>query len=67
LRQLLDWQSDLKDAQEYLETIKDGLFDGDVYVFTPQGDVIFSGTRGTPIDLPTVSTLKWATTARAHG
>ncbi|HEY9908252.1 MAG TPA: bifunctional (p)ppGpp synthetase/guanosine-3',5'-bis(diphosphate) 3'-pyrophosphohydrolase [Thermosynechococcaceae cyanobacterium] len=50
LRQLLDWQSDLKDAQEYLETIKDGLFDGDVYVFTPQGDVISLGRGATPID-----------------
>lgn len=50
LRQLLDWQNDLKDAQEYLESIKDGLFDGDVYVFTPHGDVV-SLTRGsTPVD-----------------
>ncbi|HEY9747751.1 MAG TPA: RelA/SpoT family protein, partial [Allocoleopsis sp.] len=34
LRQLLEWQSDLKDAQEYLESVKDNLFDGDVYAFT---------------------------------
>jgi GTP pyrophosphokinase len=50
LRQLLDWQSDLKDAQEYLESIKDGLFDGDVYVFTPQGDVVALGRGATPVD-----------------
>lgn len=50
LRQLLDWQSDLKDAQEYLETIRDGLFDGDVYVFTPQGDVVSLGRGATPVD-----------------
>ena len=50
LRQLLDWQSDLKDAQEYLETIRDGLFDGDVYVFTPQGDVVSLGRSATPVD-----------------
>ena len=50
LRQLLDWQSDLKDAQEYLDNIKDNLFDSEVYVFTPKGDVI-SLTRGaTPVD-----------------
>lgn len=50
LRQLLDWQSDLKDAQEYLDSVKDNLFDGDVYVFTPHGDVV-SLTRGsTPVD-----------------
>lgn len=40
LRQLLEWQSDLKDAQEYLENVKDNLFDDDVYVFTPHGDVV---------------------------
>jgi len=50
LRQLLDWQSDLKDAQEYLESIKDGLFDGDVYVFTPNGDVISLSRNATPVD-----------------
>jgi GTP pyrophosphokinase len=50
LRQLLDWQSDLKDAQEYLESIKDDLFDGDVYVFTPQGDVISLGRGATTVD-----------------
>jgi len=50
LRQLLDWQSDLKDAQEYLESIKDDLFEGEVYVFTKDGDVM-SLTRGaTPVD-----------------
>jgi len=36
LRQLLEWQNDLKDAQEYLESIKDNLFEDDVYVFTPK-------------------------------
>jgi GTP pyrophosphokinase/guanosine-3',5'-bis(diphosphate) 3'-pyrophosphohydrolase len=40
LRQLLEWQSDLKDAQEYLDSVKDNLFEDDVYVFTPKGDVI---------------------------
>jgi len=50
LRQLLDWQSDLKDAQEYLESIKDGLFDGDVYVFTPHGDVVSLSRNATPVD-----------------
>ncbi|PZV08652.1 MAG: (p)ppGpp synthetase [Leptolyngbya sp.] len=50
LRQLLDWQSDLKDAQEYLESIKDDLFDGEVYVFTPQGDVVSLGRGSTAVD-----------------
>lgn len=50
LRQLLDWQNDLKDAQEYLESIKDDLFDSEVYVFTPQGDVVSLGRGATPVD-----------------
>ena len=50
LRQLLEWQNDLKDAQDFLENVKGNLFDEDVYVFTPDGDVI-SLTRGaTPVD-----------------
>ena len=50
LRQLLEWQSDLKDAQEYIESVKDNLFDDDVYVFTPQGDVVSLGREATPVD-----------------
>jgi GTP pyrophosphokinase len=50
LRQLLEWQSDLKDAHEYLESVKGNLFDDDVYVFTPDGDVIALAQGATPID-----------------
>ncbi|MBC8123470.1 MAG: bifunctional (p)ppGpp synthetase/guanosine-3',5'-bis(diphosphate) 3'-pyrophosphohydrolase [Gemmatimonadaceae bacterium] len=50
LRQLLDWQNDLKDANEYLETIKEDLFDSEVYVFTPKGDVIELPRGATPVD-----------------
>jgi len=50
LRQLLDWQSDLKDAQEYMESIKEDLFDGEVYVFTPQSDVVSLGRGATAVD-----------------
>lgn len=50
LRQLLDWQSEFKDAQEYLETIKDNLFDDEVYVFTPNGDVVPLTRGATPVD-----------------
>jgi GTP pyrophosphokinase len=50
LRQLLDWQNDLKDANEFMDNVKGNLFDEDVYVFTPDGDVV-SLTRGaTPVD-----------------
>jgi len=50
LRQLLEWQSDLKDAQEYLDSVKDNLFEDDVYVFTPKGDVIPLSPGATTID-----------------
>lgn len=50
LRQLLEWQHDLKDAQEYIETVKDNLFEDDVYVFTPKGDVISLLQGATPVD-----------------
>ena len=50
LRQLLEWQSDLKDAQEYLENIKDNLFADDVYVFTPHGDVVALAQGATSVD-----------------
>ena len=50
LRQLLEWQTDLKDAQEYLESVKDNLFDDDVYVFTPSGDVVVLNQGSTPVD-----------------
>ncbi|NJM60110.1 MAG: bifunctional (p)ppGpp synthetase/guanosine-3',5'-bis(diphosphate) 3'-pyrophosphohydrolase [Oscillatoriales cyanobacterium RU_3_3] len=50
LRQLLEWQSDLKDDREYLESIKDNLFDEDIYVFTPNGDVVDLNKGSTPVD-----------------
>ncbi|MBV9387762.1 MAG: bifunctional (p)ppGpp synthetase/guanosine-3',5'-bis(diphosphate) 3'-pyrophosphohydrolase [Chroococcidiopsidaceae cyanobacterium CP_BM_ER_R8_30] len=50
LRQLLEWQNDLKDAQEYLESIKGDLFEDDVYVFTPKGDVVPLNPGSTPVD-----------------
>ncbi|WP_407641971.1 RelA/SpoT family protein [Calothrix rhizosoleniae] len=50
LRQLLEWQNDLKDAQEYLDSVKDNLFEDDVYVFTPKGDLVALKAGSTPID-----------------
>jgi len=39
LQQLLDWQKNLQDPQEFLESVKMDLFPDDVYVFTPRGEV----------------------------
>jgi len=50
LRQLVDWQQDLVDAQEYLDTVKMDLFADEVFVFSPRGDVFDLPTGATPID-----------------
>jgi guanosine-3',5'-bis(diphosphate) 3'-pyrophosphohydrolase len=50
LRQLLEWQRDLKDNTEFLETVKVDLFPNEVYVFTPKGEVKQFPRGSTPID-----------------
>lgn len=50
LRQLLDWQGDSKDAEEYMDSLKTGLIADEVFVFTPKGDVISLPKQSTPID-----------------
>lgn len=50
LRQMLDWQKDMKDAGEYMESLRTGLLEDDVYVFTPRGDVISLPQGSVPID-----------------
>ena len=50
LRQLLEWQQDLKDPMEFLETVRVDLFPDEVYVFTPAGEVKAFPHGSTPID-----------------
>jgi GTP pyrophosphokinase len=50
LRQLLEWQRDLQDPDEFLDTVKVDLFPDEVYVFTPQGDVKRFPKGATPVD-----------------
>lgn len=50
LRQLLEWQSDLNDPKEFMETLKIDFFTDEVFVFTPKGDVINLPDGSTPID-----------------
>lgn len=50
LRQLLEWQRDLPDAKEFMETVKGDLFPDVVYVFTPRGDVKELPLGSTPVD-----------------
>ena len=50
LRQLLEWQRDLPDAKEFMDTVKGDLFPEVVYVFTPRGDVKELPQGSTPVD-----------------
>ena len=50
LRQLLEWQRDLTDPTEFLETVKVDLFADEVFVFTPKGDVKNLPRDATPLD-----------------
>ncbi|MDF2500217.1 MAG: (p)ppGpp synthetase SpoT/RelA [Anaerosporomusa subterranea] len=50
LRQLLDWQQDLRDPREFMETLKLDVFSDEVFVFTPKGDVIDLPAGSIPID-----------------
>ena len=50
LRQALEWQKDVKDPKEFMESLKMDLFSSQVFVFTPQGDVIELPAGSTPLD-----------------
>ena len=50
LRQMLEWQQELKDPGEFLETFRIDLFPQEVYVFTPRGEVKSFPKGATPID-----------------
>jgi len=50
LRSLLDWQQDLADPKEFMETLKVDLFEDEVFVFTPKGEVKSLAAGATPLD-----------------
>ena len=50
LRSLLDWQKDLSDPREFMETLKVDLFEDEVFVFTPKGEVKSLAAGATPLD-----------------
>ena len=50
LRQLLEWQQDMKDPREFLESVRVDLFPEEVYVFTPKGEVKEFPRGATPLD-----------------
>ncbi len=50
LRESLEWQKDMQDPQEFLNTLKTELFEDEVYVFTPKGEIKTLPKGSTPID-----------------
>jgi guanosine-3',5'-bis(diphosphate) 3'-pyrophosphohydrolase len=50
MRQLLDWQSEVEDPGEFLESLRFEINAAEVYVFTPRGDVIGLPIGSTPVD-----------------
>jgi guanosine-3',5'-bis(diphosphate) 3'-pyrophosphohydrolase len=50
IRQLMDWQEDEADPREFMKAFRTDLFDEEVYVFTPKGEVKVLPAGSTPID-----------------
>ncbi len=50
LRHLIEWQGEMRDSEEFMETLRIGLFMDEVFVFTPQGDVKNLPAGSTPVD-----------------
>ncbi|MDE2481697.1 MAG: bifunctional (p)ppGpp synthetase/guanosine-3',5'-bis(diphosphate) 3'-pyrophosphohydrolase [bacterium] len=50
LRALLEWQKDMRDSRAFMENLKLDLFDSQVFVFSPRGDVFSVPAGGTPLD-----------------
>ena len=50
LRQLLEWQKDMQDAGDFMDSLKNGLIPDEVFVFTPRGEVRSLPAGAGPID-----------------
>jgi guanosine-3',5'-bis(diphosphate) 3'-pyrophosphohydrolase len=50
LRQLVEWQRDMRDPTEFMSTLKVDLYPEEVYTFTPRGKVMVLPREATPID-----------------
>lgn len=50
LRQASEWRQDVKDAGQFVETLKSDVFPERVYVFSPKGDIVDLPQGATPVD-----------------
>lgn len=50
LRQMMEWQSETEDPKEFMKTLRIDLYEEEVFVFTPKGEVISLASGSTPVD-----------------
>ena len=50
MRQLLDWQKEAADPNEFLDSLRYDLSTNQIFVFTPKGDAMTLPTGATPVD-----------------
>lgn len=50
LRQILEWQNDTRDSEEFIKSLKVDLFSDEIFVFTPKGEIIDLPSGANPID-----------------
>ena len=50
LRQILDWQNDTRDSEEFIKSLKVDLFSDEIFVFTPKGEIVDLPKGATPLD-----------------
>jgi guanosine-3',5'-bis(diphosphate) 3'-pyrophosphohydrolase len=50
LRSLLEWQNDMRDSRAFMENLKLDLFENQVFIFSPKGDVFSLPSAATPLD-----------------
>jgi len=50
LRQMMEWQGETKDSEEFMQALRVDLFEEEVFVFTPKGDVRSLKRGSTPLD-----------------
>jgi len=50
LRSLLEWQNEMRDSRAFMENLKLDLFENQVFVFSPKGDVLSLPSAATPLD-----------------
>ena len=50
MRQLLEWQRDAAETEDFIESVKQDIFRDQVFVYTPKGDIVELGAASTPVD-----------------